>query len=62
MTHRTMSERSYHEATSRSLVKNVLTCSSGVEYSLMVRWVVGLIPNGGPIQLFLVPISASQLI
>ena len=30
--------------------------------SLMVRWVVGSIPHGGPIELFLVPASAPQLV
>ena len=38
-------------------------CSSEVERSLMVRWVVGSIPSwGGPIELFLVPASAPQLV
>ena len=27
----------------------------------MVQWVVGSIPHGGPIELFLVPASAPQL-
>ena len=30
------------------------------EHSVMVRWVVGLIPHGGPIVLFLIPVSASM--
>ena len=29
--------------------------SSVVERLIMVRWVVGLIPHGGPIELFVVP-------
>ena len=33
-----------------------------VERPLEVRWVVGLIPLGGPIKLFLVPASAPQLV
>ena len=28
----------------------------------MVQWVMGLIPHGGPIQPFLVPASAPQLV
>ena len=32
------------------------------ERSLMVRWVVGLILHGGPIELFLVPPSAPRLV
>ena len=31
-------------------------------YSLMERWVVGLILNGGPTDLFLVPVSAPRLV
>ena len=34
--------------------------SSMAEHSVMVRWVVGLIPHGGPIVLFLIPVSASM--
>ena len=33
-------------------------CSSVVEHPLMVQWVVGSIPRGGHIELFLVPASA----
>ena len=33
-----------------------------LEYSLMVRWVVGSILRGGPIELFLIPASALQLV
>ena len=33
-----------------------------VEHPLMVRWVIGLIPHGGPIELFLVPASAPKLV
>ena len=36
--------------------------SSDVERSLMVRWVIGSIPHGGLIQLFLVPASAPRLV
>ena len=32
------------------------------ERSFMVRWVVGLIPHGGPIELFLVTASAPRLV
>ena len=32
-------------------------CSFVVERLLMVRWVVGSIPRGGPIELFIVPAS-----
>ena len=57
-THRTMSERSYHGATSRSVISEYVTRlrvfliirgagrSSEVERSLMVRWVVGSILHG----------------
>ena len=37
-------------------------CTSVVERSLMVRWVVGLIIHGGPIELFLVPANAPRLV
>ena len=33
-----------------------------VEGSLMVRWAIGSIPYGGPIELFLTPASAAQLV
>ena len=36
-------------------------CSSVVEGSLVVRWVVRSILHGGPIQLFLVPSNAPRL-
>ena len=36
--------------------------SSVVEHSLMVRWVVRSILHGEPIDLFLVPASAPQLV
>ena len=32
------------------------------ERSLMVRWVVGSILHGGPIELFLVPASVPRLV
>ena len=32
------------------------------EHSLMVRWAVGLIHHGGPIELFLIPASVPQLV
>ena len=32
-----------------------------VERMLMVQWVIGSMPHGGPIVLFLVPTSTSQL-
>ena len=31
-------------------------------YLLMVRWVIGSIFHGGPIELFLIPASAPQLV
>ena len=37
------------------------TESQWQDRSLMVRWVVGSILHGGPIELFLVPTSASRL-
>ena len=39
-----------------------MRCSSLVELLLMVQWVVGLIPHGRLIQLFLVPASAPQMV
>ena len=36
--------------------------SSEVERSLMVRWVIGSILHGGPIELFLIPASAPRLV
>ena len=36
--------------------------SSEVERLLMVRWIVGSILHGGPIELFLIPASAPQLV
>ena len=36
--------------------------SSMVERPLMVHWVVGLIPHGGPIELFLALASAPRLV
>ena len=33
-------------------------CSSVVERQIMVRWVIGTIPYGGPIELFLIPTCA----
>ena len=29
---------------------------------LMVKWIIGLILHGGPIELFLIPASAPQLV
>ena len=37
-------------------------CSSVVERSFVVRWVVGSIPHGGPTELFLIPPSAQRLV
>ena len=37
-------------------------CSSVVRAFLMVRWVVGSILHGGPIELFLVPASDPRLV
>ena len=37
-------------------------CSSMVECPLMVWFVVGSILPGGPIKLFLIPVSAPQLV
>ena len=31
-----------------------------IELSLVVQWIVRLIPHGAPIELFLIPISASK--
>ena len=36
--------------------------TSVVECLLMVRWIVRSIPHGGPIELFLIPASASELV
>ena len=37
-------------------------CSSVVERLLMVRWVIGSFPFGGPIKLFLISASAPTLV
>ena len=37
-------------------------CSSEVERSLMVQWVIGSILHGGPIELSFVPASAPRLV
>ena len=37
------------------------TLTENMEHPLMVCWVIGSIPHGGPIELFLVPTSAPQL-
>ena len=34
----------------------------GMDHSLMLGWIVGLILHGGPIELFLVPASAPRLV
>ena len=36
--------------------------SSVIECPLMMRWVIGSIPPGGPIEQFLVPASIPQLV
>ena len=36
----------------------ITRCSSMVEHLLMVQWFTGLIPRGGPVELFLIPVSA----
>ena len=36
--------------------------TSMVEHLLMVRWVIGSIPHGGPVQLFPIPASAARLL
>ena len=33
-----------------------------VEHLLMERWVIGLLPHNGHIELFLIPASASRLV
>ena len=38
------------------------TCSSVVERPLMARWVVGSIPHGGHIEIFLVPAIAPRFV
>ena len=42
-------------------VSEWVRCSSMVEHPLMVQWIIGSIPYGGPIELFLVPASAPWL-
>ena len=37
-------------------------CNSIVEYQLIVCEVIGLIPHGGPIELFFVPTCVPQLV
>ena len=37
-------------------------CIDAVERPLVVRWIVGSIPHGGPIKLFLVAASAQRLV
>ena len=46
----------------KELILNGARCSNVVESLLMVQWVVGLIPSGVPIELFLVPASAARLV
>ena len=41
---------------------NNARCSSVVERLFMVRLVVGSVPHGGPIELFLVPSIAARLV
>ena len=40
----------------------VMLSKIGYERSLMVRWVIGSILYGGPIELFLVPASTPRLV
>ena len=35
---------------------------SKVECLLIMRWIKGSIPHGGPFELFLIPVSALQLV
>ena len=37
-------------------------CRSVVEHLLMVRWVIGLIPHGGPTELFLFPADVTKTV
>ena len=37
-------------------------CIGAVERPLVVRWIVGSIPHGGPFKLFLVAASAQRLV
>ena len=37
-------------------------CTSMVGCLLMLRWSFGLIPHGGPTELFLVPVCTSRLV
>ena len=47
---------------SECLILCVISQNRGVEHSLIVQWVFGSIPPGGPIELFLVPACAPQLV
>ena len=39
-------------------IYRIIKILEGARCLLMVRWVIGWIPHGGPIELFLVPVSA----
>ena len=48
-----------------SNVSEVLSCTHEdftYEAVLMVSWVIGSIPHGGAIELYLVPVSAARLV
>ena len=40
------------------IIKYAIGCSSVVECALIMQWIVGSIPHGGPIELILIPASA----
>ena len=44
-----------------SIVKRFVLCLT-LCYIIMVQWVIGSIPHGDPIELFLIPASAPQLV
>ena len=47
----------------KMIIKQVgARCSSVVDRPFTVCWIIGSIPHGGPIQLFLVLVSAPRLV
>ena len=37
-------------------------CSSMIEHQLMMQWVIGSIPHGEPVELYLIPAYAPQVV
>ena len=56
-----MSLKGKLDITDRNFASDNIICTWYIDL-LMVQWVVRSVPHGGPIELFLVPASASQLV